>query len=86
MSDHTADWLKAKSQPRRSCYVKLRSLEQAQQLWAETTTAVAAGIQPPVIRHKGRNWWVTSCEVKGSRVRIRLHEALEVVYVQESRP
>jgi|FLOH01.1.fsa_nt_gi hypothetical protein len=84
-TNYSTDWHRSKTQPRRSCYVDLRSLAQAQQLWAETTTAVAAGMQPPVIRHKGRNWWVTSYEVRGPRVRVRLHEAIEVVYVQESR-
>ena len=77
------DWLESQGQARRCCYAELRSLEHAQMLWRETVTAVAEDKQPPVISYRGRYWWVTDLDVKGSGVvKVRLHEALEVVYVQ----
>lgn len=87
MTDHKAesliqDWQQSQAQHRLSCYVEIKHLEQAQKLWHETTRAVANDRQPPVIAYKGRNWWVTSYEVRGPKVRLRLHEAIEVVYVQ----
>jgi len=81
MTDTIENWLQRQDAPRACTYTTLRDPIQALELWQKTQEAVRRDLQPPVIQHLGKYWWITNCEIQGTTARIRLHEAKEVVYV-----
>jgi len=81
MNDQIANWLQRQNAPRTCVYTTLRHPVQALELWQKTLDAIGRNLQPPVIEYRGRYWWLTSCEIRGSTAKVRLHEAREVVYV-----